>query len=177
MTPYLAQIILLGFNFNPKGWQLCAGQLLALNQNQALFSILGTTYGGNGTQTFALPDLRGRTPISWGQGPGLSNYAIGEAAGTQQSTLLANNLPGHNHIMSVYNEAGDNGSPGGNVLAKGPVISGQTSNVWVYGTSANTTMSPVSIKTNGGNQPFSTLQPYLVLNYSIALTGIFPSRN
>jgi microcystin-dependent protein len=176
MTPYLAQIILLGFNFAPKGFAFCSGQLLPINQNQALFAILGTTYGGNGIQTFALPDLRGRVPVNPGQGPGLPNYVLGEVSGTQSTTLLASNLPLHIHPMSVNNGAGNSGSPSGNLLAKGPIISEGT-NVNVYSTTFNTNMANTTIAPNGGNQPFSILQPYLTLNYSIALQGIFPSRN
>jgi microcystin-dependent protein len=176
MTPYIAQIILLGFDFNPKGWALCAGQLMPINQNQALFSILGTTYGGNGIQTFALPDLRGRVPFNPGQGPGLSNYVLGQVSGTENITLLANNLPLHNHPMQVNTGAGNAGSPSANLLAQGPIIAGGV-NTNVFTNSANTTMSPTAIAPNGGNQPISILQPYLVLNYSIALLGIFPSRN
>jgi microcystin-dependent protein len=176
MTPYIAQVILLGFDFQPKGWALCQGQLLPINQNQALFSILGTTYGGNGVQTFALPDLRGRIPINPGQSPGLSNYDLGQRGGTQNTTLLANNLPLHNHLMQVNTGAGNAGAPNANLLAQGPVISGGV-NTNVFTTSANTTMSATAIAPAGGNQPISILQPYLALNYSIALQGIFPSRN
>ncbi|MFI5137334.1 MAG: phage tail protein [Sphingobacteriales bacterium] len=174
MTPYIAQIILLGFNFNPKGWQLCAGQILPINQYQALFSILGTTYGGNGTQNFALPDLRGRIPIHWGTGGG-GNYVLGETGGTETSTVLAGNLPLHSHSMSVYNGAGGIGTPANNVLAQGPVVGG--ANVSLYATSANTTMSGSALAPAGSSQPISILQPYLAMNYCIALTGIFPSRN
>jgi len=176
MTPYLAQIILFGFNFAPRGFAFCAGQLLPINQNQALFSILGTTFGGNGIQNFSLPDLRGRVPINPGQGLGLPNYTLGEISGTQTTTLLANNLPLHIHPMSVNNGAGNSISPGGNVLAKGPIISGGT-NTNIYSNTANTTMAGTAITPSGGSQPFSILQPYLVLNYCVALTGIFPSRN
>jgi microcystin-dependent protein len=175
MTPYIAQIILLGFNFNPKGWLLCQGQLLSIQQNAALFSLLGTTYGGNGTLTFGLPDLRGRTPIHPGQGPGLPNYVLGELAGTEATTVLASNLPLHNHLMNANTSAGNSGSPATALLAAGPTISGSVA--LVYGTSANTTMLSTALASAGGNQPVSILQPYLTLNYSIALNGIFPSRS
>jgi microcystin-dependent protein len=175
MTPYIAQVMTVGFNFAPKGWQLCNGQLLAINQNQALFSILGTTYGGNGTQNFGLPDLRGRAPIHWGTGPGQPDYALGEMGGTQNTTLLSNNLPLHNHIMSVYNNAGNKSTPASNVLAKGALIG--ASNASIYSTTANTTMAPGTLSANGGSQPFPILQPYLAVNYVIALQGIFPTRN
>jgi microcystin-dependent protein len=176
MTPFIAQVILLGFDWNPRSWALCDGQLLPISQNQALFSILGTTYGGNGIQTFALPDLRGRIPINPGQGPGLANYNLGQVGGAQTTTLVANNLPLHNHLMQVNTGAGNAGAPIANLLAQGPVITGGV-NTNVFATSANTTMSPTAIAANGGNQPISILQPYLALNYSIALQGVFPSRN
>jgi microcystin-dependent protein len=175
MTPYLGQIILLGFDFNPKTWQLCAGQLLPIQQNAALFAILGTAHGGDGVRTFGLPDLRGRIPIHWGQGPGLPPYILGELGGTESTTILANNLPLHNHSMQVYNGAGGIGTPANNVLAQGPLIGG--ANVTLYATTTNAAMSATALSSVGGNQPVSTLQPYLVLNYSIALSGIFPSRN
>jgi microcystin-dependent protein len=175
MQQYLAQVILLGFNFAPKGWAFCAGQTLPINSNQALFSIIGTFYGGNGTQTFQLPDLRGRVPIHWGQGLGQPDYSIAEIGGTQTTTLFPSNLPLHNHPMSAFTGAGNNGDPIGNVLAKGPVITG--TNVNVYSTTANTTMAPTAIVPNGGNLPIPVLQPYLTLNYCISLSGIYPSRN
>ncbi|ASU34283.1 Microcystin-dependent protein [Mucilaginibacter xinganensis] len=148
---------------------------MSIQQNQALFSILGTTYGGNGVQTFALPDLRGRVALHTGQGPGLSNYVLGEVSGTQSTTLLPGNLPSHNHLMNANTGAGNSGAPSGNLLAQGPVIGGV--NVNEYTTSANTTMNATSIAVAGGSQPVSILQPYLALNYSVALQGIFPSRN
>jgi microcystin-dependent protein len=176
MTPYLGQIMTVGFNFAPKTWQLCAGQLLAIQSNQALFSILGTTYGGNGIQTFALPDLRGRVPIHWGQGPGQPYYNLGETGGTETTTLLSNNLPLHNHAMSVNNATPNNAAPSGNYLAKGAVIN--NANALLYTTSAaNTTMAASAISSTGSNQPVSVIQPYLTINYVIALSGIFPSRN
>jgi microcystin-dependent protein len=176
MTPYLAQITGFGFNFAPKGWAYCAGQLMSIQQNQALFAILGTTFGGNGIQTFGLPDLRGRVPISWGQGPGLSTYTLGEAAGTQNVTVLANQLPFHNHAFNVNTALATSGSPSGNYLGQGGVDQG--ANVSIYATGAsNATMPAATLTQNGGNQPISIIQPYNVINYCIALSGIFPSRN
>jgi microcystin-dependent protein len=175
MTPYLAQIMTCSFDFAPKGWAFCAAQLLAINQNQALFSILGTTYGGNGMQTFALPDLRGRVPINWGQGPGQPDYTLGEIAGLQTVTLLAGNLPAHSHLMSVSNAAGNSQTPASCVVAKG-AMAGQVQTT-PYATTAGSTMSPLALTNAGSNLPFSILQPYLTLNYVIATTGIFPSRN
>jgi microcystin-dependent protein len=176
MTPYIAQITGFGFNFAPKGWAYCAGQLMSIQQNQALFSILGTTFGGNGIQTFALPDLRGRVPISWGQGPGLSNYTLGEQSGAQAVTVLANQLPLHNHAFSVNTALATSSSPSGNYLAQGGVESG--ANVSMYATgSSNANMAAGTISNAGGNQPISIIQPYNVINYCVALNGIFPSRN
>jgi len=174
MTPYLAQITGFGFNFAPKGWAYCAGQLMSIQQNQALFSILGTTYGGNGIQTFALPDLRGRVPISWGAGPGLSNYTLGEVSGTQAVTLLPSQLPAHNHSLNANTGVSTLGPPSPNILSQGPIVGSQV--LW-YGTSANAAMHPASIANTGGSQPISIIQPYNTINYSIALNGIFPSRN
>lgn len=176
MTPYLAQITGFGFNFAPKGWAFCAAQLMSIQQNQALFSILGTTYGGNGIQTFGLPDLRGRVPVSQGQGPGLSYYTLGEAAGTQTVTVLANQLPLHNHAFNVNTALATSGSPSGNYLGQGGVDQG--ANVSIYATgNANSVMAGNALAPNGNNQPISILQPYNVINYCIALNGIFPTRN
>jgi microcystin-dependent protein len=175
MTPYLAQITGFGFNFAPKGWAYCAGQLMSIQQNQALFSILGTTYGGNGIQTFALPDLRGRVPISWGQGPGLSSYNLGEQGGVQSVTVLPSQLPIHNHALNANTGVPTLGPPSGNVLSQGPAISGNPT-LW-YAASANAVMNAAAISNVGGTQPISVIQPYGVINYSIALNGIFPSRN
>lgn len=175
MTPYLAQITGFGFSFAPKGWAYCAGQLMSIQQNAALFSILGTTYGGNGIQTFALPDLRGRVPISWGQGPGLSGYTLGEAAGQQSITVLPNQLPLHSHAFNANTGVSALGPPSPNILSQGPLL-GVNQTLW-YGTSANATLNATSISKVGGSQPISVIQPYGVINYCVALTGIFPSRN
>jgi microcystin-dependent protein len=149
---------------------------MSIQQNAALFSILGTTYGGNGIQTFGLPDLRGRVPIHWGQGPGQPDYVLGEISGTQAITVPPSSLPLHNHFMQVNNATPNAGAPAGNYLAAGASISG-TSALLYTTNAANTTMSPNEIAPNGGNQPLSILQPYLTVNYVIALVGIFPSRN
>lgn len=175
MQPFLAQILLLTFYFSPKGWALCAGQIMAINQNQALFSLLGTTYGGNGIQTFQLPDLRGRVPVHPGQGPGLPNYILGEVAGTETITLLSNQLPSHTHPLKVNNAAPNAVSPNGAALAQSPMISGNAA--MVYSASSSTTLAANAVANAGGNQPLSILQPFSVLNYSIALQGIFPTRN
>ena len=176
-TPYLGQVILYGYDWAPKGYATCFGQQMSIQQNAALFSILGTVYGGNGIQTFALPDLRGRSIISQGQGPGLPNYTMGEIGGTENITLLLSNLPPHNHLMNVNNGAANNGVPGPTVaLSQGPVISNAT--VPVYSTNGfNAQMAATELSFTGNNLPMSIIQPYLCLNYSIALSGIFPSRN
>ncbi len=174
MEPFIGQLMLVGFNFAPKGWALCNGQLLSISQNTALFSLLGTTYGGDGITTFALPDLRGRSPIGFGQGPGLSNYVQGEASGTENTTLLVTNMPAHNHSIVANNGTGNTNSPEGAFLAgygsamppEGPYTNA----------SPNTTLNPAAVGVAGQNQPFSILSPFLVLNWIIALEGIYPSR-
>jgi len=165
-----------GYDWATKNYALCYNQQLAIQTNQALFSILGTTYGGNGVQTFALPDLRGRTYVGWGQGPGLSDYVLGEMTGTETVTLLQSNLPQHNHLMNVNTGVATGGDPTGAILSQGPVVGGAT--VATYSTSgANAVMNPGAVATAGGNQPVSILQPYLAINFSICLYGLFPSRN
>jgi microcystin-dependent protein len=166
--PFLGQITIVGFNFAPRGWAQCNGQILPIAQNTALFSLLGTTYGGNGQTTFALPDLRSRVPIHVGQGPGLSSYALGQAAGTETVTLNINQMPTHNHLMGASSEEGAPSSPSGQVPAKGGI----------YGPAPDgTVMNPTVITNTGGSQPHENIQPYLTLNFCIALEGIFPSRN
>ncbi|MEO6632458.1 MAG: tail fiber protein [Mucilaginibacter sp.] len=175
-SPYIGQIFMYGYDWAPKNYALCANQQLAIQTNQALFSILGTTFGGNGVQTFALPDLRGRTYVGWGQGPGLSNYDLGEMIGTESVTLLQSNLPTHNHLMNVNNGVAVGGDPTGAYLSQGPVVNSVT--VATYSTSApNAVMNTGAIASAGGNQPVSVLQPYLAINFSICLYGLFPSRN
>jgi len=181
MESDLAMIFLFAGNFAPRGFATCAGQLLSIAQNTAVFSLLGTTYGGNGTTNFALPDLRGRVAIGQGQGPGLSSYVEGQIGGSETMTLLSNNLPTHTHTLNVNNAAGTTGTPSNTTyLAQGPTTgSGPNAQVQkIYTTNApNTALGPLSISGGGGNQPFSIMQPYLALFYIIALEGIFPSRN
>lgn len=168
-SPYLGQITLFPYNFAPRGWAFCGGQILSIAQNTALFSLLGTTYGGNGQTTFALPDLRGRVPVSSGQGPGLSNYTLGEISGTETVTLNLTQIPSHNHQVSCLNSDATSGKPSGNILAAGPTAYVQPP--------GNSFMAAAMIQPAGGNQPIGILQPSLCLNYCIALEGIFPSRN
>jgi microcystin-dependent protein len=159
-----------GFNFAPQGWAMCNGQLLPISQNTALFSLLGTQYGGNGVTTFALPDLRGRVAIHAGQGPGLSSYVQGEVTGGESVTLTQNEMPQHNHQVVANAAPATATRPGGEVLAR--------TGADVYADSPDgTTMNPAMISQSGGGQPHNNLQPLLVINFGIALQGIFPSRN
>lgn len=176
--PFIGQIIMAGFNFPPRGYALCNGQLLAISQNTALFSLLGTQFGGNGQTTFGLPDLRGRVPIHQGQGPGLSTYTMGQQAGTENTTLLQNNLPPHSHNLNVTaNAKGNSAIPTNSYLGIGNVPS-TGENLNNYNSAApSATMNPGSITGGGSGVPFSNLQPYLCINFCIALEGIFPSRN
>ncbi len=173
--PFIGEIRMFAGNFAPRGWALCNGQLLPIAQNTALFSILGTTYGGNGQTTFALPDLRGRVPLSSGQGPGLSPYTLGEMAGSESVTLLTTQMPTHTHTLNASTQPGSATSPAGGVCASG--VDSQGGNVNGYVASPNTTMAPQAIGAAGGNQPHENRQPYLCVNFIIALQGIFPSRN
>ena len=160
-------------NFAPRGWAFCNGQILAISQNTALFSILGTTYGGNGTTNFALPNLQSRVPIHPGQGPGLSLYNLGQAGGVEYVTLLTNQMPAHSHQVSGNSAGGNQASPGGGF----PAVESTGTSMNYSGGPPDTTMNPSMIGAAGGNQPFTILQPYLCVNFIIALTGIFPSRN
>lgn len=164
--PFLGEIQAFGFGFVPKGWAACNGQLLPINQNQALFSILGTTYGGNGVTTFALPDLRGRVPVHTGQG-----VALGQSAGEENHTLTVNEMPMHTHQAVGTTTASTSSKPAGLVWGPSP------NNANTYTSTANTTMSPSALGNAGGSQAHSNMQPSIVLNYCIAINGIFPSRN
>ncbi len=172
---FLGQILQVAFNYAPRTWALCAAQQLSIQQNQALFSILGTTYGGNGTQTFALPDLRGRVANHWGQGPGLSNYVLGQPSGLNTVTMMANNLPVHNHPLVASNVSAAVPSPSGNALAKTDSVSG--SDGFFYGPTGGSTLAANALNPIGSSAPISIIQPYNTLNNCIALQGIYPSRN
>ncbi|SDC21833.1 phage tail protein [Pedobacter soli] len=177
--PFISFIGLFGLSFNPRGWQKCYGQIMSIAQNTALFSLLGTTYGGNGQSTFALPDLRGRAPIGDGQGPGLSPYVLGQIGGVENVTLISTQMPQHNHLVLANTDPGTTGVPAGNYLSASPKTgSGPNATVLnTYTTTANTQLNPSSIGFAGGNQPHVNMQPYLTLTYCIATEGIFPSRN
>jgi microcystin-dependent protein len=178
--PFVAEIRIFAGNFAPTGWAMCDGQILSISQNTALFSLLGTTYGGNGQSTFALPDLQGRAPMHPGQNvPGLSDTFLGEEAGEEALTLLQTQIPAHTHdspvpsFRSFGSDVGDNKTPTGLIYAKDGL--GQTA---IFGTGAsNTTMSPNMLQLTGGSLPHNNMQPYLVLNFIIALQGVFPPRN
>jgi len=174
--PLLGSIALFGGNFAPRGYALCQGQLLSIAQNTALFSILGTTYGGNGQTTFALPDLRGRFPVGQGQGPGLTNIDLGEMAGVTSVTVLTSNMPAHTHALMGNSTASDGATPGPTmVLAPG----GDSVTPLNYLSSAapNTSLNPLSIGVTGSGIPLSIANPYMGINFIIAVEGIFPSRN
>jgi len=187
---------MVGFNFAPKGWSSTSGQLLPINQNQALFSLLGTQYGGNGQTNFALPDLRGRLAIGQGNGAGLTPAAIGQFGGSENASLLTSNLPAHNHAVSgtvsvtttvgTHSKLGDIGNPNGHILAKSLATSTPPSLVETYtdqspdgtlGGVASVATPSLGTAVVGSGLPLSILQPYLVMNYVIALQGIFPSRS
>ncbi len=175
IDPYIGQIILFGGNFAIRNYAQCDGQLLPISQNTALFSLLGTTYGGDGRTTFALPDLRGRSPVHFGQGPGLSTYTIGQRGGTETETLNATQIPAHSHSaeLPVSTDEADATSPNGTVLGAQPNARGTVPN---YSTAAADGNMSVSVANEGGSQPHNNRAPYQVLNYQIALVGIYPSR-
>jgi microcystin-dependent protein len=174
---FIAQICMFGGNFAPRSWAFCWGQTMSIAQNTALFAILGTTYGGNGQTTFALPDLRGRIPVGTGQGPGLSPIDLGEMSGTPNITLIQSQMPAHNHTavaaINVSTQAGNTGNPGGAFVAAAP------SPFFTSASQANGSFggATATIQPAGGSQPFPNMMPYLGTNFVIALEGIFPSRN
>jgi len=174
--PFIGEIRMFAGNFAPRGWALCNGQLLPISQNTALFSILGTTYGGNGQTTFGLPDLRGRVALHPGQGPGLSPYTLGEQGGSESVTLLTTNMPAHTHMVNASTTNATAPAPTNGILAS-PLDSNAGAGLGYVTTSPNTQMAPNSIAPSGGSQPHENRQPYNCVNYIIALQGIFPSRN
>jgi microcystin-dependent protein len=174
--PFVAEIRIFAGNFAPTGWALCNGQLLPISQNTALFSLIGTYYGGDGKSTFALPDLQGRTPVQVGQGPGLSLYDQGQAGGINAVTLLASELPPHNHVLNAKLAAADTASPTGASWAR-PQYGRQGINAYSTIPGNPAVMHPAAIAPAGGGLPHNNLQPYLVLNFIIALQGIFPPRS
>jgi microcystin-dependent protein len=170
MDPFIGQILMVGFNFAPIGWALCNGQLLSISQNTALFSLLGTTYGGDGVSTFALPNLQSRVPV---------HQVLGSVGGTENVTLLATQMPSHNHLINVNNTPGTAPDPTHNIQAeagtgdpRNPTLISQFASAAPTGT-----MAPTTVSMTGGGQPHANIQPYLTINFIIALQGIFPSRN
>ena len=169
--PFVAEIRILPFNFAPKGWAWCNGQLLPLSQNTALFSLLGTTYGGNGKSNFALPDLEGRAPMHPGQGPGLSLHDLGETGGSETVTLLESEMPFHNHGFMAANTPANSKTPTGNSISRG------TANTYLPPAGVPlVAMSDQALAPTGGDQPHNNMQPYLTYFFSIALQGVFPPR-
>jgi microcystin-dependent protein len=168
--PFIGEIRMVGFSFAPVGWALCNGQLLAIAGNDALFALIGTTYGGDGQTTFQLPNLQSRFPLHMGQGQGLSPYSLGQLAGTENVTLLANQIPAHGHTPLSNSTAGDQASPTNNFWA--------ASAQQLYSNAAPAAaMNTGLIQPSGGNQPHDNMNPFLVINFIIALNGVFPSRN
>ncbi len=174
MNPFLGQLIMFAGNFAPRGWAFCEGQLLPIAQNTALFSIIGTMYGGDGRSTFALPDLRGRVPIHKGQGPGLPSYNQGEKGGSNTNTLLADNIPAHNHQLVASDNVAAQASGAGGYFPSNPARGGEN----LYASTAGTPQTMGAETENfGQGQAFNNMQPFNCINYIIALQGVFPSRS
>jgi microcystin-dependent protein len=170
MDPFVAEIRIFPFNFVPRGWAWCDGQILPLSQNTALFSLLGTTYGGDGKSNFALPDLQGRTPMHPSQGPGLSLHDLGETGGSETVTLLESEIPAHNHNLNAANLNSQSTVPSANSLGRGNPVK-------VYSTGTpNINMSNNSLAPSGGDLPHNNMMPYLTMYFCIALQGVFPPR-
>jgi microcystin-dependent protein len=167
--PFIGEVRLFGGNFAPRGYAFCNGQILSIAQNTALFSILGTTYGGNGQTTFALPDLRGRVPVGFGQGPGLSSRTLGETIGTETVTLTANEIPLHGHAMQALSGAANAG--------QGPSTSLGTATAALYGSGPTQVLAGAGLSASGGGQAHNNMAPSLAVHFIIALEGVFPSRN
>jgi microcystin-dependent protein len=169
MDPFVAEIRIYPFNFAPKGWAFCDGQILPLSQNTALFSLLGTTYGGDGKSNFALPNMQGNAPMHPGQGPGLSLHDLGETGGSDTVSLLESEIPSHSHTASASGQD-----------ATTRIVTGQKPatgiGVGLFGTPASVQLSPNALTPAGGDQPHNNMQPYLTLNFCIALQGVFPPR-
>jgi microcystin-dependent protein len=190
---YMASIGIFAGTFAPRNWAFCQGQVLSISQYQALFALIGTTYGGNGVQTFALPDLRGRAPIGVGAGPGLPNYSLGQAGGSPTTTLTVANMPAHTHaltgsiVVKTADQKADTHVGKGNPLAKNALdVQDNNRTIEIYSsaptyndgnTLGGVTNGNLAVAPSGNNQPLSIVQPYLALNYCICLEGIFPSRN
>jgi len=173
MDPFLAEIRIFPFNFAPRGWAWCDGQILPLSQNTALFSLLGTTYGGNGTSNFALPNFQGNAPMHPGQGPGLSLHDLGETGGSETVTLLESEIPAHSHFMRAHNgDQADHQIPGPTTV----LAQSANGNAFFSGNPAFVALANQALTPAGGGQPHNNMQPYLTLYFNIALQGVFPPR-
>ena len=170
--PFIGEIRMFAGNFAPRGWAFCWGQLQSISENDALFTLLGTTYGGDGQTTFALPDLRGRIPVGQGQGPALTNRIIGQQYGAEEVVLLSSQMPGHTHALVASGTAATASSPAGAVVAAQP-----NDLVFIGGVTPTVLMRTDLVAPDGGSQPHDNMAPYLCLNFIIALFGIFPSRS
>ena len=166
--PYVGEIRMFAGNFAPAGWQFCEGQLLPISENETLFQLIGTTYGGDGQSTFALPDLRGRLPIHQGTSAGIT-YTLAQAAGVEEVTLTTNQIPVHSHVMQASNDIGTLSAPGGSVTAQAATKLYRAGNPSV-------TLNPAAVQLAGGSQPHTNFQPYLCVDFIISLFGIFPSQ-
>ena len=169
-SPYVGEIRMFGGNFAPAGWAFCDGATLLISENDTLFNLLGTTYGGDGQETFNLPDLRGRIPIHQGQGPGLSNYIIGQASGSETVTLTTSQIPSHNHSYQATTNPANSTNPNDGLLARSSV------DIYTADLSAQAVMSPQSIGSTGGGQAHDNMMPFLVVSFIISLFGIYPSQ-
>jgi len=170
--PFIGEIRMFGGNFAPAGWAFCNGQVIAISENDTLFNLIGTTYGGDGQETFALPNLQSRVPIQMGQGSGLSNYNIGEMSGVESVTLNVNQIPSHNHVPAANSGTGTSTNPANNVWAAQPAL--------LQYSAGGTEDSPLrnnAIQPAGGNQPHDNMIPYLAINYIISLFGVYPTQN
>jgi len=170
---FVAEIRIFGFTFPPTGWAYCNGQLLPISQNTALFSLLGTYYGGDGRSTFALPNMQGNVAICYGQSPGLSLYEIGETGGSQTATLLSTNVPAHSHTFQASSRPATSSSPSGNALAK----TSDDAPIYAPFSEAHGQLNPAFLSSVGGSQPHNNLMPYLAMYWIIALQGVFPPRS
>jgi microcystin-dependent protein len=175
INPYIGEIMAVGYNFCPRGWADADGQLLAINGNEALFSLFGTIYGGDGRTTFALPDLRGRAPVSEGTGPGLSNLRQGQRGGSESFTMTVSNLPAHSHGVQATNDFANKPGPGNKLLAADNT--GLNKYTTVDGSTSLKTMSSAMITNTGGGQAIAKRSPYLAVRWCVSLVGVYPSRN
>ena len=172
-SPFVAEIRMFGFNFAPTGWAQCNGQLIPISQNTALFSLIGTYYGGDGKSTFALPDLEGKSPMFWGKGSSTSEYSLGQSAGSETITLLTSEMPFHTHSLMGANETGEQKTLASNVA----LVNAAGGNIYQTNTTQNLTqMNPQAISIAGGGQPHNNMQPLLTVNFCIAIQGVFPAR-